>query len=150
MRKAKVIALAFNAPPKKVYKRGDIVGENNLPKGRFDELIEKGFIKEIEGDETPAVPSDKDLDVEITTGNPPVEEKKEEEKKDEAPDDLKSDEGKSDEEKPLSDEEKAQKEIDDTTRKEIMLELDKRGIEYSKNASKAELYELYRSSKEQV
>ncbi len=47
MRTFKVIALSCSGKGKKIYSSKDIVNEDGFPEGTCDELIEKGFIKEI-------------------------------------------------------------------------------------------------------
>jgi len=47
MRTFEVIALSCSGKGKKIYSSKDVVNEDGFPEGTCDELIEKGFIKEI-------------------------------------------------------------------------------------------------------
>lgn len=105
--------------------------------GRFDELVKGGYVKLIKEDSVVATPPDAN-EVEINVK--PVEHvqqgvKEKQEREASTPEDAKVD-------PPV-----ITLNIDDTTRREMMDELDKRGVKYSKNASKEELYAKFRESK---
>lgn len=142
MRIAKVKALAISAPKKKIYKVGQEVNENMFPQGRFDELLKGGYITLTGETSEPAVPLSSETttvtlsdDANVAQPSPDSAENVEPGKKVELPVDDKLD---------------TIEDPDDVTVKEIKVELTKLNVEYPKNATKAELYELYRINKEKA
>lgn len=70
MRTFKVIALYCSGQGKKMYRSGNIVPENAWPRGRADELIKRGFLVEVPGDDAVGYTGPADLGrIEV---NPPL------------------------------------------------------------------------------
>lgn len=138
MRKARVKVIAISLPKNRVLKCGAEVTENNLPAGRFDELLKGGYIELTGENEEAATPLDHE-EVVITTTPEEIKEQGI----------IESEARKAAEEvnaPPVeTNTEEITESMDDTTRKEIMAELDYEGIKYNKNMTKAELYELWES-----
>jgi hypothetical protein len=138
MRIARVKVLQISGLRNKLHNLHDVVNENQFVVGRFDQLLNGDYIELLEETQEPATPQDAS-EVVITTQ--PVDEtpqgllEAEEAKKAFPPEQTTS-------------EEKVN--LDDTTRKEIMADLDKARVKYNKNASKAELYEIWRELKQKV
>ncbi len=137
MRVAKVIVIQITGRKNKLYELGETVNENQFVLGRFDELLKGGYIELIE--ETPE-PVTSEVAEEVEVIAKPVDDKpegvKQAEEREANEEKLEGDASEEDAPEPEN--------LDDTTRKQIMKELDEAGVKYNKNMSKAELYELWR------
>lgn len=145
-----VKTLAIQGSRKKIFRNGDKVTENNFTSERWAELVKGGYITEGEPSEEPAVPlEEKEVKVTDSADLGKTDAGKSEEDLDSKSEEG-SEEGKSGAPKDETggSDETDLTEQDEITRKEIMVELDKLGVEYGKNMSKAELYELFRAAKE--
>jgi len=162
MRYAKVKFVVITGIGNRVFNQGDEVNENNFPVGTFDQLLKQKSIELVKEDEVPAKPPIKD-EVEFNYAEEEdvpegIKQRMESIKLELQSAQISYPNGATLEE--LSELLKASKEkqieevvtaktddIDDTTRKEIMLELDGLKVSYPKNASKQELYALWRLHK---
>lgn len=167
MRYGKVAAVLITGFRNVIFNQGDEVNENQFPVGTFDELVKNKSITITREDEVTARPPLKDEvefhyadegKEEIPQG---IKERMESMKQEldaaqvtydkEATFEELSELIEKQKESPQQPEKTpAQKEaehFDDTTRKEIMAELDALKVTYPKNASKQELYTLWRQNK---
>ncbi len=144
MRIARVKVLQVSGRKNRLYDLNETVNEQQFVAGRFDELLQGDYLELIEKTEEPAIIPDAE-EVEVIT-----------KQVDDIPQGvIESEEGateeslKEEQPEPAADvlDLDTARAIDDTTRKEMMAELDALKISYSKNASKEELYELYRTAK---
>jgi hypothetical protein len=159
VRKAKVVVLAVSGRNNKVHRLHDEVNENQFVAGRFDELVKGGYIKVIGVDEKQVKNLPEEQEVEIIkkpvddtpegvkqaeaakneTINPDVDDKHKQVTLD-APKDEKPNQP------PANGATENKGDVDDVTRKEIMGDLDKLKVVYDKNASKLELYTLWKEA----
>ena len=125
MRYAKVKAGACSALGNRVFVIGDKVNEDNFHKGIFDQYLESGHL-ELIGEDDKKVSSPDQVEIQIT-----AQKKKEE---------------------PSEQEKKVEPVIEqndtdtDSTKKEIMEQLDELGVKYNKAMSKNELYDLWKNA----
>lgn len=165
MRYAKVITLSISGLRNRIFNCGDEVNEEQFPAGRFDELLANGGIQFFrhDGEEANIQPGDVqvnrvpvvDVPQGIKEGMATIKDQlrklKVEFDNDSTLDELNvilaKHLEKKDEEPVKTPEQESQEAFDDTTRKEIMAELDKMGVKYNKNATKNELYDLFRANK---
>lgn len=154
MQKYKVISLSVSGKaPRKVYYGGEIVTQDNLD-ADVEELEKQGFIEKAEDDYVAPdihIPQDpfstklgkQVVEVEVKVVNAP---KKEEVKKDEKADEP-GEKTVVTETQPIEkkDEKLITEDKDgDKKRAEIMEELKAMGVQFNPNASKAELFDLYK------
>jgi hypothetical protein len=140
MRSGKVCVISISGLRNRIHQSGEIVNENQFPAGRFDELLKEGFLEFYQEDNQVANPPDAK---EIEIIRKPI---------DETPKGIKEKEEKTAQQidKNIASDAVIQtkaEQSEDTTRKDIIADLEKAGVKYGKNMSKAELYELWRASK---
>jgi hypothetical protein len=169
VRKAKVVVLAVSGRNNKVHRLHDEVNENQFVAGRFDELVKGGYIKVIGVDEKQVKNLPEEQEVEIIkkpvddtpegvkqaeaakneTINPDVDDKHKQVTLDDVSKGIMSGIAPKDEkpnQPPANGATENKGDVDDVTRKEIMGDLDKLKVVYDKNASKLELYTLWKEA----
>lgn len=126
MKQYRVIALSVGGRGNRIFESGDTVTENNFTEGRAAELENQGFLKEIgETAEEAAPPAAEEAEVTEPNLAPPATEETVE---------VKDAVEETDEYKAI-------------TRNELMEQLTNADVEFSKNASKAELFALWKTEK---
>jgi hypothetical protein len=55
MKKYTVISLTVGGLANKIFKYGDVVREDNFPKGNAEKLVQQGFLKELESEQVEQV-----------------------------------------------------------------------------------------------
>lgn len=116
----------------KIWMPNEIVNHESDFRISVDTLIGDGFIERIEDEDAAAEKAneEKNAQLNIPVGGEPGDQKPEETKKEE-----------------VENKTEAPADVDDTTTIEIKKELDYEGIKYPENATKAELFELYKKGK---
>lgn len=140
MRSGKVCVISISGLRNKIHISGEIVNENQFQAGRFDELLNEGFLEFYQNDDQVANPPDA-KEVEII--RKPIDETPKGIKEKAEKDAQQLDKNIASDAVVQTQDEK----LDDNTRKDIIADLEKAGVKYGKNMSKAELYELWRASK---
>ena len=140
MRTGKVIVLAISGRRNKIHKLNDIVKEDQFVAGRFQELLDGGYIQVVAEDNKPVVFPDAES-VEIKSkpiDDKPLGIKQAEER-------MKSTKVEA-QEKSAPKQPVKQNDGGDKVHREMMEKLDALKVPYNKNASKQELYELIKKA----
>lgn len=150
----KVITLSVGGRNNKIFSLGDKVTDKHFAEGAPAKLVAGGYLELVSTDDEPfEAPSEGNVEITQntdTTDAPTDEVDEVKEKADDQADQDKEEEGeKDDPEKKEGLFGKLKKMVsgEDTTRNEIMAELNKMGVKFPSGASKAELYKLYEESK---
>jgi hypothetical protein len=153
MRWARVKTLLVVGAGGRSFQSQDLVNENQFPAGHFDKLLKDDALMFDHHDAENANPAEGEVEFHETEreekpqGMIEAEEKKAHQEKLEKT--GKENQAARLQENDLTEDtdtiqEPTVSNIEDTTRDEIKADLDKAGVKYSKNSSKAELYELWR------
>jgi hypothetical protein len=121
MKRYRVLPLALNGKGNKIYRPGDIVTKENLHADP-EELVRKKFLEEVKEDSE--VETGSELDQSQLPSN-------------EIQEFLNSNS--------QDDSTVSEKTIDDITKKEIIKDLKDRGVEFDENASKKDLFEIWKT-----
>ena len=131
-----VVSLAISGRNNKIYRKGDIVTEGKFPEGRLKQLEKEGHVKRVESEEDSA-----DSENDIVLGDDLADLQPEITQKEESETETEKD----DTEKDSADSENDSREttIDSISAKELKRRLKDLGINYDKDSSKQELWQLW-------
>jgi hypothetical protein len=156
VKEAKVVVISVSGLNNRIFNSGDVVNEQQFPRGNFDKLIQEGYLQFFRHDDV-EVDTRKDIgEVEVNLQPVPEPKQQGEIERDAKIERLMAEQNWVElkkmgvDETPVTEDVKdegGEDPIEDTTIIELKAALDKMKVKYSKNASKEELYNLFRNNK---